>query len=157
RRLRHRPPGPAVGRPRPRNPRLSRRRAGAPREPGRVRGRRGAVAPLRGGGVGAATGAHGERGRLLQRAGPRRRVAAGPPRGRRPVRSTTLSPGVAGGGDMQVAPALDQLPRSALLAAAFEHMLGGMIVTRAMLPQVILRGGDLALMNQIAIDEWMGA
>jgi hypothetical protein len=56
-----------------------------------------------------------------------------------------------------VAPALDQLPRSALLAVAFEHMLAGMIVTRAMLPQVILRGGDAALMNQIAIDEWMGA
>jgi len=56
-----------------------------------------------------------------------------------------------------VAPALDKLPRSTLLAVAFEHMLAGMIVTRATLPQVILRGGDLALMNQVAIDEWMGA
>lgn len=58
---------------------------------------------------------------------------------------------------MKVAPALDQLPRSTLLAVAFEHMLAGMIVTRAMLPQVILRGGDAALMNDVAIDEWMGA
>jgi hypothetical protein len=56
-----------------------------------------------------------------------------------------------------VAPALDKLPRSTLLAVAFEHMLAGMIVTRATLPQVILRGGDLALMNQVAIEEWMGA
>ena len=58
---------------------------------------------------------------------------------------------------MKVAPVLDKLPRSTLLAVAFEHMRAGMIVTRAMLPQVILRGGDAALMNQVAIDEWMGA
>jgi hypothetical protein len=58
---------------------------------------------------------------------------------------------------VKVAPALDQLPRSTLLAVAFEHMLAGMIATRALLPQVILRGGDAALMNEVAIDEWMGA
>ena len=58
---------------------------------------------------------------------------------------------------MTVAPALDELPRAQLVSVALEWMLSGMIVTRAMLPQVVMRGGDLDLMNQVAIDEWMGA
>jgi hypothetical protein len=40
---------------------------------------------------------------------------------------------------------------------AHEYMLFGMIVTRAMLPQVILAGGGFDELNEIAIDEWMGA
>ncbi len=55
------------------------------------------------------------------------------------------------------APALEELSREELVPVAFEHMLSGMIVTRALLPQVVLHGGDLDLMNQVAIDEWMGA
>ena len=55
------------------------------------------------------------------------------------------------------APALEKLSRAELVPVAFDHMLSGMIVTRAMLPQVVLHGGDLDLMNQVAIDEWMGA
>jgi hypothetical protein len=54
-------------------------------------------------------------------------------------------------------PALDELSRAELVPVAFEHMLLGMIVTKAMMPQVVMKGGDLDLMNQIAIDEWMGA
>ncbi len=52
---------------------------------------------------------------------------------------------------------LEELPRSQLVPVALEHMLSGMIVTRALLPQVVLRGGDLDVMNEVAIDEWMGA
>ena len=58
---------------------------------------------------------------------------------------------------MTVAPALEELPRAQLVPVALEWMLSGMIVTRAMLPQVVMRGGSLDLMNQIAINEWMGA
>lgn len=54
-------------------------------------------------------------------------------------------------------PALEALSRDELVPVAFDHMLSGMIVTRALLPQVVLHGGDLDLMNQVAIDEWMGA
>jgi hypothetical protein len=54
-------------------------------------------------------------------------------------------------------PALDELSRAELVPVAFEHMLLGMIVTKAMMPQVVMNGGDMDLMNQIAIDEWMGA
>jgi hypothetical protein len=58
---------------------------------------------------------------------------------------------------MAAVPALDQLSRSELVPVAFDAMLSGMIVTRAMLPQVVMAGGDLDLMNEIAIEEWMGA
>ncbi|MBV8951143.1 MAG: hypothetical protein JOZ99_09730, partial [Actinobacteria bacterium] len=54
-------------------------------------------------------------------------------------------------------PALDELPRTELVPVALEQMLLGMIATRAMLPQVVMHGGDMDLMNQVAIDEWMGA
>lgn len=58
---------------------------------------------------------------------------------------------------MAPVPALDDLSRTELVAVAFEHMLLGMIATRAMLPQVVMNGGDMDLMTQVAIDEWMGA
>jgi hypothetical protein len=52
---------------------------------------------------------------------------------------------------------LDALPRRELLPVALDTMLAGMIVTRALLPQVVLETGDLDAMNEVAIDEWMGA
>ena len=52
---------------------------------------------------------------------------------------------------------LDALPRHDLLPVALDTMLAGMIVTRALLPQVVLETGDLDEMNEVAIDEWMGA
>lgn len=52
---------------------------------------------------------------------------------------------------------LDALPRRELLPVALDTMLAGMIVTRALLPQVALETGDLDAMNEVAIDEWMGA
>ncbi len=58
---------------------------------------------------------------------------------------------------MASVPALDDLSRTELVPVAFEHMLLGMLVTRAMLPQVVMNGGDMDLMTQVAIDEWMGA
>jgi hypothetical protein len=56
-----------------------------------------------------------------------------------------------------VTPTLEMLPRDELLPLAYDWMLSGMIVTRSMMPLVVLSGGDLDLMNQVAIDEWMGA
>ena len=52
---------------------------------------------------------------------------------------------------------LDALPRGELVPVALDTMLAGMIVTRALLPQVALATGDLDAMNDVAIDEWMGA
>jgi hypothetical protein len=52
---------------------------------------------------------------------------------------------------------LEELPRAELVPVALDYMLSGMIVTRAMLPQIVVRGGDFDLMNQLAIEEWMGA
>ncbi len=52
---------------------------------------------------------------------------------------------------------LDALPRRELLPVALDTMLAGMIVTRALLPQFVLETGDLDGMNDVAIDEWMGA
>jgi len=49
------------------------------------------------------------------------------------------------------------LDREERVRIAHEYMLGGMIATRAMMPLVVLMGGDMDLMNQVAIDEWMGA
>ena len=56
-----------------------------------------------------------------------------------------------------VTASLDELPRAELVPVALDTMLAGMIVTRALLPQVVMHGGDLDYMNQVAIDEWMGA
>jgi hypothetical protein len=52
---------------------------------------------------------------------------------------------------------LEELPRDRLLGLAYDWMLSGMLVTRSMMPLVVLSGGDMDLMNQVAIDEWMGA
>jgi hypothetical protein len=52
---------------------------------------------------------------------------------------------------------LDALSRGELLRVAHEYMLWGLVVNRAMLPQVLLHGGHLDDMNAVAIDEWMGA
>jgi hypothetical protein len=52
---------------------------------------------------------------------------------------------------------LDALSRDELLRVAHEYMLWGLVVNRAMLPQVLLNGGRLDDMNTVAIDEWMGA
>ncbi|HEX5616559.1 MAG TPA: hypothetical protein VFZ83_15505 [Acidimicrobiia bacterium] len=52
---------------------------------------------------------------------------------------------------------LDGLERRALLPIAHEYMLAGMVVNRALLPQVVMRGAGLDGLNQVAIDLWMGA
>ena len=52
---------------------------------------------------------------------------------------------------------LEVLARSDLLRVAHEYMLLGMLVNRAMLPQVVLGGGGMDGLNEVAIDEWMGA
>jgi hypothetical protein len=52
---------------------------------------------------------------------------------------------------------LDDLDRPTLVRMAYEYMLFGMLATRAMLPNVILVGGDMDMLNDVAIDEWMGA
>jgi hypothetical protein len=54
-------------------------------------------------------------------------------------------------------PTLDGMSRDRLLGLAYDWMLSGMLVTRSMMPLVVLSGGDMDLMNQVAIDEWMGA
>jgi hypothetical protein len=56
-----------------------------------------------------------------------------------------------------VATDLESLERRALVRIAHEYMLLGMLVTRAMLPQVVMVGGGFDELNEIAIDEWMGA
>jgi hypothetical protein len=54
-------------------------------------------------------------------------------------------------------PRLESLPRADLLAVAHEYMLTGMLVTGTTLPQIIVAGGELGLIDTMAIDEWMGA
>jgi len=56
------------------------------------------------------------------------------------------------------------LPRSpgdldgrAMLSYALEHMLHGMLLNRALLPQVVVHTGSLDDLNDVAIDLWMGA
>ena len=46
---------------------------------------------------------------------------------------------------------LDDLDRPTLVRVAYEYMLFGMLATRAMLPNAILIGGDMDLLNGIAI------
>jgi hypothetical protein len=47
--------------------------------------------------------------------------------------------------------------RGRQLRLAHEAMLAGMLVNRAILPQVVLRTGGFDAMNDVAIDLWMGA
>ncbi|MFM8304257.1 MAG: hypothetical protein ACKOA9_08180, partial [Actinomycetota bacterium] len=49
------------------------------------------------------------------------------------------------------------LDRPARLRLAHEAMLAGMLVNRALLPQAVLRTGGFDVMNDVAIDLWMGA
>jgi len=59
---------------------------------------------------------------------------------------------------MQVVPVrYDDLEREELLRVAHDSMLFGMVVNRAMLPQVVLHSGSLDALNDVAIDLWMGA
>jgi len=53
--------------------------------------------------------------------------------------------------------ALDELPRSTLLRVALETMHVGHLVDRALMPQVFLATRDANAVDQVAIDEWMGA
>lgn len=54
-------------------------------------------------------------------------------------------------------PRPDPLDRSTRLRVAHEAMLAGMLVNRAILPQVVLKTGGFDVMNDVAIDLWMGA
>ena len=45
----------------------------------------------------------------------------------------------------------------AMLSYALEHMLHGMLLNRALLPQVVVHTGSLDDLNDVAIDLWMGA
>jgi hypothetical protein len=49
------------------------------------------------------------------------------------------------------------MERAERLVLAHETMLAGMLVNRAVLPQVVLRTGGFDEMNDVAIDLWMGA
>ncbi|HEY8121666.1 MAG TPA: hypothetical protein VII78_10140 [Myxococcota bacterium] len=53
--------------------------------------------------------------------------------------------------------ALDELPRATLLRVALETMHVGHLVDRALMPQVFLATRDVNTVDQVAIDEWMGA
>jgi len=53
--------------------------------------------------------------------------------------------------------AFDELPRDALLRAVLETMHVGHLVDRALMPQVFLATRDVNVVDQVAIDEWMGA
>ncbi len=53
--------------------------------------------------------------------------------------------------------AFDELPRAALLRVALETMHVGHLLDRALMPQVFLATRDVNAVDQVAIDEWMGA
>jgi len=53
--------------------------------------------------------------------------------------------------------ALDDLLRATLLRVALETMHVGHLLDRALMPQVFLATRDVDTVDQIAIDEWMGA
>ena len=53
--------------------------------------------------------------------------------------------------------AFDALPRAQLLRVALETMHVGHLVDRALMPQVFLATRDVSTVDQVAIDEWMGA
>ncbi|MFO7591481.1 MAG: hypothetical protein R6X23_11395 [Acidimicrobiia bacterium] len=50
-----------------------------------------------------------------------------------------------------------ELDDRAMLSYALEHMLHGMLLNRALLPQVVVHTGSLDDLNDVAIDLWMGA
>ena len=49
------------------------------------------------------------------------------------------------------------LDRATRLRVAHEAMLAGMLLNRALLPQVVIESGGFDAMNDVAIDLWMGA
>jgi len=53
--------------------------------------------------------------------------------------------------------AFDELPRESLLRATLETMHVGHLIFRALMPQVFLATRDVNVVDQVAIDEWMGA
>src|SRR5262245_28095028 len=54
-------------------------------------------------------------------------------------------------------PAFEALPRERLLPVALESMHMGHLLDRALMPQVAIATGGVAQVDEIAIDEWMGA
>ena len=58
---------------------------------------------------------------------------------------------------MRTDSALNELSRPELVRVAHEYMLFGLVMNRAMLPQVLRHGGRLDDLNTLAIDMWMGA
>jgi hypothetical protein len=54
-------------------------------------------------------------------------------------------------------PRFEELSRERLLPVALETMHVGHLIDRALMPQVAIAGRDIALVDQIAIQEWMGA
>ncbi len=55
------------------------------------------------------------------------------------------------------APLLEQLSRIELLPLAYEYMMTGHLIDRALMPQVFLHSQSFDDVDNIAIDEWMGA
>jgi hypothetical protein len=54
-------------------------------------------------------------------------------------------------------PAFDELERARLLPVALETMHVGHLLDRALMPQVAIASRDVAVVDQVAISEWMGA
>jgi hypothetical protein len=54
-------------------------------------------------------------------------------------------------------PTFEELPRERLLPVALETMHVGHLLDRALMPRVAVATQDLEAVNQLAIDEWMGA
>jgi hypothetical protein len=54
-------------------------------------------------------------------------------------------------------PAFDELPRERLLPVALETMHVGHLLDRALMPAVAIAARDVDVVDQVAIDEWMGA
>jgi hypothetical protein len=54
-------------------------------------------------------------------------------------------------------PAFEALPRKALLPVALETMHVGHLLDRALMPQVVIATRSVDTVDQVAIDEWMGA
>ena len=54
-------------------------------------------------------------------------------------------------------PRFEELARERLLPVALETMHVGHLIDRALMPQVAIAGRDVDLVDQIAIQEWMGA
>jgi hypothetical protein len=58
---------------------------------------------------------------------------------------------------MPPGPDFEELPRERLLRAALETMHVGHLLDRALMPQVAIAAADVDAVDQLAIQEWMGA